>query len=574
MNTRKEKHKSSSNKATKIVGFLMTLAIILGGAVFFLYPFPSTEQVSGYIVQDPLIYNQQLYENSIFVKDETLYISHEFLRNEIDSSLRFDEKSKSIIITTKDKVIQIPEEELQLFVNEEPFVFEVPTVVNENDHHFIHLSSLSTVYPLTVEVGEAGAVFLYENGDVIREAQVANHLTIHESRLRTGPSRTTPYTGEVNFQDIVLIEREEEDYYYVRKKNGIAGYLHKDFLEPTFTERTIEIDIDDSKMPELTLFNEPINLTWEAVYTKTPDPASLPELPGVNVVSPTWFKLKNEKGDISNLGSTEYVQWAHGKEIQVWALFSNNFDPDLTHEALRDFETRQSMIRQLVNYAHMYNLDGINVDFENVYLEDGELVTQFMREATPYFHRAGLIVSMDVTFLSTSEMWSLFYDRVALSDIVDYMIVMAYDEHWATSPFAGSVASLPWVERNLVLLLDEIPHEKLILGIPLYTRIWTEAETKGGNIEVSSKALSMNQVIEWQDEFEVDQEYDEESGQHYLEYHNKEDKETYKIWIEDLHSLEQRVDIMKTYELAGIASWARNFGNDESWEYLAEILKK
>ena len=236
----------------------------------------------------------------------------------------------------------------------------------------------------------------------------------------------------------------------------------------------------------------PIQLTWEAVYTKNPDLATMPVMPGVNVVSPTWFELSGTDGTIKNLGSLDYVNWAKTKGYQVWGLFSNAFDPDLTHEALQNYETRQKMIRQLLIYSQMYQLDGINIDIENVREEDGPLVTQFVREATPYFHQAGLIVSMDITFISSGN-WSAFYEREKLAETVDYLMVMAYDEHWGTSEEAGSVASFPWVETNLQKLLEVVPNEKLILGVPLYTRLWEVKETG----EVSSKALSMAEAKEW-----------------------------------------------------------------------------
>ena len=258
----------------------------------------------------------------------------------------------------------------------------------------------------------------------------------------------------------------------------------------------------------------PIQLTWEAVYTKNPDTELISEMPGVNVVSPTWFELSGSDGSIKNLGSLDYVNWAKKRGYQIWGLFSNAFDPDLTHEALKKYETRQSIIRQLLQYCQIYRLDGINIDIENVREEDGPLVTQFIREATPYFHQAGLIVSMDITFMTTGN-WSAFYEREKLAESVDYLIVMAYDEHWGSSEIAGSVASFPWVETNLQKLLEVVPNDKLILGVPLYTRLWEETSTG----ELSSKAMSMAEVKEWLAANAVTPQYDEVSGQNYAEYY-------------------------------------------------------
>ena len=240
----------------------------------------------------------------------------------------------------------------------------------------------------------------------------------------------------------------------------------------------------------------------------------------------------------------------------VWGLFSNAFDPKLTHEAFKDFETRQKIIRQLLHFSQIYHLNGINLDIENVNPEDGPLITQFVREAVPYFHEAGLVVSMDVTFIASGN-WSAFYERDKLASLVDYMVVMAYDEHWGSSPVAGSVASLPWVEKNLQTLLEVVPNDRLILGVPLYARLWAEKDTG----EVSSKALSMSKVQEWLTENGLTPVYDEASGQNYAELYIEAEQTTYKVWLEDELSLSKRADLAMKYDLAGVASWSRFFAD-------------
>jgi spore germination protein YaaH len=299
----------------------------------------------------------------------------------------------------------------------------------------------------------------------------------------------------------------------------------------------------------------------------------IPEMNGVNIVSPTWFELKDETGSIGNLASLEYSRWAKAKGYQVWGLFSNAFDPDLTHAAFKDFETRQKMIRELLHYSQLYELNGINIDIENVREEDGPLVTQFVREATPYFHEAGLTVSMDITFLAEGN-WSAFYERDKLAEIVDYLAIMAYDEHWGSSPKAGSVASLPWVENNLQKILEIVPNEKLILGIPLYTRLW-EIKDSG---EVSSKSQSMAQIKEWLTTNQLTPTYDPATGQNYAELYVPDQATTYKVWLEDVQSLTARTNLAVKYDLAGVASWSRYFADHTAWTALQsfnqQITKK
>ncbi len=317
---------------------------------------------------------------------------------------------------------------------------------------------------------------------------------------------------------------------------------------------------------------EKVVLTWEQVYARNPNPDHFSPMPGLNVVSPTWFHLLDAEGALENRADSSYVRWAHDQGYQVWALFSNNFDPDMTAEALASYDRRMNMARQLISWAVLYQLDGINIDFENVRLKDGPKLTRFVRELTPLLHEAGLTVSIDVTFLSSSENWSMFYDRAALSEIVDYMMVMAYDEHVASSPVSGSVSSLPWVERNVQRIIDEagVPPEKLILGAPFYTRIWSE-ELLDGKVKVSSKAVGMESIAALLDDKGLKPDLDEAAGQHYVEY--EEDGVLKKIWLENAFSMKSRIALVHQFGLAGVASWSRNFGNEDIWRTIEAELK-
>ncbi|MDE5414413.1 glycosyl hydrolase family 18 protein [Alkalihalobacterium chitinilyticum] len=561
------------NRKFIYIGCTLLFLLVVGGSILAIYPFSSKEQVEYFHSEHPIIYKTEVFEGESILLNNQYYVSLRFFKEHIDPTGFFDEQSRSMIITTDDKVLQVPEEELSIFINEEPFTFEIPVLTLNEQDYFISLELVEMIYALeTNVVDETTALFIREDGEEVQYAVVADSLKEHEARLRVKETVTSPFTAEVMIDERVIVEQQNEEFVYVRKLNGVAGFIKRDHITLDLERERIVVEVDGKGNTDLPIIDGPINLTWEAVYTETPSASSLPELPGVNVVSPTWFKLKNGEGNISNLGSLEYMEWARDRGFQVWGLFSNDFDPDLTNEALSSFETRQNMIRQLIYYSQLYGLDGINVDFENVFLKDKDLVTQFMRELTPYLHRAGLIVSMDITFISASENWSMFYDRVALSSIVDYMIVMAYDEHWATSPQSGSVASLPWVEQNVLRLLEEVPNEKLVLGIPFYARLWTEQTTDGGNVEVSSQALSMNEVQEWIKERGLTPTYDIATGQYYVEFIDESEEATYKIWIEDETSIEKRVAISQEHKLAGVASWARHFANDAAWKHLNQVL--
>lgn len=560
-------------KPILIIGIVFSFLIVLTSITLLIYPFPSNTFEKYFKIEHPIVFKGEVYPQSALQKDHEIYVPFSFIQEKIDPTITLDKASNSVIITTKNKVLQLPTESLTYFVNEKPFSLETPAITDEKRIKYLQLEPFLTTFNIKMDYKtETGAVLIKKGGDTLLTGIVQENGDEDVNRLRMNPTLTANYVAEVKANEKVEVEKDQDQFFFIRKENGIGGYIKKEMIQ--LKEPKMIANVSEEKLVKPLTTEWPINLTWEAVYTKTPNPNQLPKTPGVNIVAPTWFKLKNQTGDVTNLGSLSYSKWAHENGFKLWGLFSNDFDPVKTHVAFKDFETRQKIIRQLLQYGEMYKLDGINLDIENVNPEDGPFITQFVREATPYFHQAGLVVSMDITFLSSSGNWSKFYEREKLKDIVDYLIVMAYDEHWANSPVAGSVASLPWVETNLKELLTIVPHDRLILGIPLYARIWKEKETVGGNLEVSSKAYTMAQIEEWLKEKGVKPRIDNESGQYYGEYYDEKEKATYKVWIENEYSLHKRAQLVHKYSLAGIGSWSRYFGNDRAWTALAQSLKK
>lgn len=550
-------------------GLLFAFLLITSSIFMFLYPFGSKEKAAYFKGNHPILFMGKQAGNA-YIEGETIYLPLTFLREFVDEAIIFDKHSQSIIIATKNKVVQMPSESSSYQVNGKSMKMEYSAVKQIEGDRYLAIEPLLALYPITYSIlSETGAVWVKKNGDTIAAGKVQEKDIDEELlRLRTKASLGSPYTASVSPKESVFIEQEKGDYYFIRKEDGRAGYLKKQYIKKGESkEIAISLEETENTVPKM---EGPIQLTWEAVYTKNPNTSSIPKMAGVNVISPTWFELADGKGTIKNLGSKDYANWARTQGYQIWGLFSNAFDPVLTHEAFSSFETRQNMIRQLIHFSQIYKLNGINLDIENVNPEDGPFITQFVREATPFFHEAGLVVSMDITFISSSGNWSAFYERDKLSGIADYMVVMAYDEHWGSSQIAGSVASLPWVEENLKLLLKVVPNDKLILGVPLYTRLW-EQQSNG---DVSSKALSMSKVKEWLSQNKITPVYDPVSGQNYAEYYSKKEKITYKVWLEDEISLTKRAELAKKYNLAGVASWSRYFADETAWSALTLTNKE
>lgn len=487
-----------------------------------------------------------------------------------DKPIRYEPESGSIIFTTANKVLHLKTDSLTATINQKAYDLTVAAETS-NGTVYIPAAPLEELYGIKVEfVEDTGIVTLLSAGDSI---QLAEATPEKGAAMRTEATIRAPIIENVPQTDTLRIWKEQNGWLLVQSASGRVGFINKTDVKLTTIDQVPEPVREPAFIAWKVLGNK-INMTWEAVYDQKIDTTQIGPIQGVNVVSPTWFELADDKGTIKGKADPAYVKWAHQQGLQIWALFSNDFEPDRTTKALATVETRFTMIQQLLAFAEVYRLQGINIDFENVHTSDKENFVQFIRELTPLLHEQGLVVSIDVTPKSNSEMWSLFLDRAALGSVVDYMMVMAYDEHWASSPKSGSVASLPWTESSIVRIMEEdgVPPSKLILSMPLYTRIWTEKKGTDGKVAVTSKAVGMDKVKEIIAAKKLKPELDAVAGQNYVEY--TEGGALNRIWIEDDVSMQARVALVRKYDLAGVATWQRAFQTASIWKTIDDAMKK
>jgi len=556
---------------------LLLLAVFVGVSIAWVnvnYGPVDTRIEPEYGSDKPVFYEGAPLQGGAIGSGEGLKLPLPMLQAALDPTMQYEEATKSVILTTADRVVRLATDQLTAWANDKPFELRFPVELVDGVP-YVPIAPLSELYGLeVVEAPETGFVLLRKPGDVQAIVQAPLPDEANEpSRavtLRSEPTVRAPIVDELEPGERAFVWGEADGWYRVQSPSGHLGYADKRELVWAGTESVPFPAARRPYVPDRPI-GQPIVLAWEQVYAKNPNPSNFGPMPGLNIVSPTWFHVLDGEGALENRADAGYVRWAHDRGYRVWALFSNSFDPDLTAEALSTYDRRMTMARQLVSWAQLYELDGINVDFENVYVKDGPKLTQFLRELTPLLHEAGLTVSIDVTFAGGSETWSRFLDRKALGEIVDYMMVMAYDEHWASSPVAGSVASLPWVEDGMRRIIDEIgvPAEKLVLGVPFYTRVWTETAADG-KTKVSSKAIGMDAAAAIVREKGLAPTFDEAAGQHYVQY--EEAGAVKKIWIEDDVSMKARVELAKELGLAGIAAWSRNFASERVWSTIEETL--
>lgn len=358
-----------------------------------------------------------------------------------------------------------------------------------------------------------------------------------------------------------LIE-EMENWDQVATDDGYIGYIDKKKVgeaEKTKFERSFKKE----EYSYLTMDSK-VNMVWHQV-TSTDANAYFADatanMTGVNVISPTWFYLTDTSGNIASIASADYVSQAHEKGLQVWGLIDNFTQEVSTTETLSSTAARQNIISQLIQAAKDVGMDGINVDFESLSEDVGIHFLEFLRELSIECHKNNLVLSVDNP---VPEDFTSHYDRAEQGRVVDYVIIMGYDEHYVGSE-AGSVASLPWVEQGIQDTLDEVPAERVINAIPFYTRLW---KTTGGN--VTSEAIGMDQAQQTIADNNVETYWDKNASQNYGKYDI--DNSTYQIWLEDAQSVAEKVKLVSKYDLAGVSAWKLGFENNGIWQVISDNL--
>ena len=373
----------------------------------------------------------------------------------------------------------------------------------------------------------------------------------------------SPILTDVSEGTTLIYMEALEDWVQVATMDGYIGYIQKDKLSD-MEKKDFERDFQKEEYTYLTM-EDKVNLSWHQVTTQEANAYladSIANISGVNVISPTWFYIQDTAGNIGNIASADYVSLAHEKGLKVWGLI-DNFTADVsTTDTLSQLASRQNIIQQLVQTALSVGLDGINVDFESLSEDAGPHFLEFLRELSIECHKNNLVVSVDNP---VPEDFTSHYDRKEQGLVVDYVIIMGYDEHYVGSD-AGSVASLPWVEQGVQDTIAEVTSERTILAIPFYTRLW---KTTGG--AVTSEAIGMDEAQNVLSTNGVEAVWDGSVGQNYATF--EQDNSTYQIWLEDAQSIAEKVKLIQKYNLAGVAQWKLGFENSSIWQTISDNLQ-
>lgn len=410
-------------------------------------------------------------------------------------------------------------------------------------------------------------VVLETSWEEISTAQLKKDTAIRERGGVKSPILTTAAKG-----DRVTVLEELENWDRVITADGYIGYVEKKRLTQAETQ-TPQKDTGYTA-PDYTgnMREHKINLAWHQVTSSAANstfPGVVENVTGINVISPTWFFLYDNEGTVESIASREYVEEAHARGLEVWALvddFTHSADNGVdTKEVLSYTSKRAKVIGTLMEEAQACGIDGINVDFEKVSQDAGQDYIQFIRELSVECRARGLVLSVD-NYVPRN--FNAHYEWKEQGVMADYVIIMGYDEHWAGGEEAGSVASLGYVEEGIAKMVEEVPAQKVINAVPLYTRIWTTSPEGA----VSSRAVGIRAASDFLNQNGAVYAWDESTSQNYAQFDTPEG--LCQVWLEDEQSLAAKVDVMKNYGLGGIAAWKLGFdeGRENIWSVIAGFL--
>ncbi|MGE9888767.1 glycosyl hydrolase family 18 protein [Mediterraneibacter faecis] len=562
------KEQQKKKAAPVLVVLILIVLVGAAGVVSFLinrYK-PGTEYMAGneyFNLTDEnsvaLIQNGELLEEQAVLIGGEPYAAYTYVESQLNSCFYWDEETKGILLTTSGGV--------QTLLPGDAAVAKTPggqpAVQQESDGKvYISLDVVKEYTDLDYAYyGDPNRVVIRNEWDGVEQATVQSDT----AQVRQKGGIKSLILADVQKGDTLLYLENLDNWCKVMTADGYTGYIQtEDISEPEAIEaRTAKKD-----SYERITRDHKINLVWhQSTSTESNDAMAemTAEMTGVNVISPTWFSVTDETGTISSLASADYVKLAHDAGREVWGLidnFNEAFDEttDLAYASVRS-----RIIEQLLAEAASCGMDGINVDFENLKEAGIPHYLQFLRELTSAAHAQNLVVSVDTP---VPQAYTMYYQRGEQARFVDYMIVMAYDEHFAGSEEAGSVSSLPFVQQAVEEMTRVMPADQVICGIPFYTRVWTE---KFGQSAITSEVLGMDGAKNYAKENQMTETWDASLGQNVATVETSDAR--YTIWMEDEQSMEEKLKVIQSADLAGVAEWKLGFECADVWSLISEYIE-
>ncbi len=567
---RKRRRRRSSRLAPVLVALLLIILVgaagIITSAIRRYTPSDARMDLADYYQQSgedelSLILQDKIADSKGRIEDGTAYIPYTVVTEDLDGRFYWDQETQQMLYTLPEEILEIQPESNTYLLSGKTVTEDYPIVRQIDGEYYIALDFLEQYMEIqgTVYEDPARAVIFYKWG----KAETVE--ATEETQIRYQGGIKSPILKDLEQGEEMLLLEELDNWSRVMTRDGIDGYVENGSLSSVGEMEYTYTGSYEEDFTSLTRDHK-INLAWHQVTSEAANQAFASDtqnMTGVNVISPTWFSVTSTQGNISSLASSDYVSQAHAKGLEVWGLIDNFDDEVSTLDTLSVRSARQHIIDMLLSEAKRVDLDGINVDFEALTEEEAPHFIQFIRELSVACKNNGLVLSVD----NPVPQYTAFYNRKEQGIVADYVIIMGYDEHTVGSETAGSVASLPFVEEGIAQTLSEVPKEKVINGIPFYTRLWTEAN----NGMVTSEVCSMDQADAYVEKYNMEVYWNTDVSQNYAEAVT--DSGVLKMWLEDEESLEEKMKLIQKYELAGVAEWKLGFERDDVWKIISSYVQ-
>ena len=504
-------------------------------------------------------------KHDIKIQDEIIYVSIDDMKNFFDKYIYIEEETNEVITTYNNKIASIGFDVNKMTLNGSVKKTNA-SVIKDGETVYLPISEMLEVYNIELtNIRESRTVTLDSLDRKQVKANVKSKVTVKNNDEVFSKTVEKIEKGST----VIIINAETisdgTKWVKVRTENGKIGYIKTNKLENITTVR--------EEVVQQKQITGKVNMFWDyfSEYVKAPDRTGQ-TVEGVNVVSPSFFYLNKNSGKLEeNIGTAgmTYINWAHSNGYKVWPMVSNaDAGIKVTSNILNSYTKRQELIQSIVEKCALYDIDGINIDFENMYKADKDKFSRFIIELMPRMEEMGIVLSVDVTAPDGGENWSECYDRNVIGDVADYLIFMAYDQHGNSGSKVGTTAGLNWVETSLkkIIEYDEVDTEKIILGLPFYTRQWTIASD--GTIKDRGVVSMINIKIP----NNVEKQWDDTLKQNYIEY--KSGKNTIKMWIEDGTSIKEKISLVTKYNLGGTSAWRKDMETSNIWTIIREELEK
>ena len=501
-------------------------------------------------------------KNEVKIDDGIIYVSMDDIKNFFDKYIYIEEETNEIITTYDDKIASIGFDANKLTLNGSTKKISAHAL-KDNDAVYMPISEMQDVYNIELKNIEDTKVITIDSLD--REqisADTKSKMSIKSKGRFFSKTVDKVQKGET----VILVDNgQDSGWTKIRTQKGKVGYVKANKLTDITTIREAK-----ERTKQIT---GKVDMFWDyySQYVKAPDRTGQ-TIEGVNVVSPSFFYLDKNDGNLKdNVGDAgiAYVNWAHSNGYKVWPMIANaEAGIKITSTILNSYTKRQELIESIVQKCAQYDIDGINVDFENIYEADKDKYSRFIIELMPRMLEMGMVTSVDVTAPDGDPNWSLCFDRNVLGDVADYLVFMAYDQYGTSSTKPGTTAGLNWVETSLKKIIDydQVDTQKIILGMPFYTRQWTV--TADGQIKDRTVVSMMNIKIP----NNVEKQWDDTLKQYYIEYASG--KNTVKMWIEDGTSIKEKVSLVSKYNLGGTSCWRKDMETSNVWTIIKDELSK